>query len=185
MPALEKELRKAILSLPAARKDKLLLQLLTPNQLLQEQLAFELLEGPEGLETRREALQHQITTVAQGFYYNASELLIGLRQVCPVISNHVKVTHDAYGEVSLLLLLLNQVLSHQKELLHTLTGANEALGLFLAKRTEEALQKLDRLHEDLHVEFAQQMSNLLPKLHASAAGYSARKLGLPLNWQEE
>ncbi|MFB9863289.1 hypothetical protein [Rufibacter immobilis] len=183
MPALEKELRKAILSLPSARKDKLLLQLLTPNQLLQEQLAFELLEGPEGLETRREALQHQITTVAQGFYYNASELLIGLRQVCPpVISNHVKVTHDAYGEVSLLLLLLNQVLSHQKELLQTLTGANEALGLFLAKRTEEALQKLNKLHEDLRVEFAQQVSDLLPKLHASAAGYSARKLGLPLNW---
>ncbi|WP_205503510.1 hypothetical protein [Rufibacter psychrotolerans] len=183
MPALDKELRKAILALPAARKDKLLLQLLTPNQLLQEQLAFELLEGPDGLETRREALHAHIQAVAQGFYYNASELLIALRALCPLLNNHAKVTADAYGGVSLLLLLLKEVLLYQQDLVRDLTGATEPLGVFLAKQTQEALQKLQKLHEDLHVEFADDLNQVLPKLHASAAGYTARKLGVPVRWE--
>ncbi|WP_207436193.1 hypothetical protein [Sabulibacter ruber] len=184
MPALDKDLRKAILALPSARKDKLLLQLLTPNQLLQEQLAFELLEGPEGLETRREALRDRIQSSAQGFYYNANDLLSALRQLCPLLSNHAKVTTDVYGEISLLLLLLREVLRHQQQFLQELTGATEALGLFLAKRAEEALQKLSKLHEDLHVEFEDEVNQVLPKLHASAAGYAARKLGLPVTWNQ-
>jgi hypothetical protein len=183
MPTLEKDLRKAILALPAARKDRLLVQLLASQPVLQEQLKFELLEGSEGLEIRREALVAQIQTIARGFYYNATELLSSLRQLCPPFSHHVKVTGDVYGEVNLLLLLLQEVLFHQRELLQVLTGANEALGLFLAKRAEEVLQKLNKLHEDLHVEFAEAVNEVLPKLHASSAGYSARKLGVPVRWE--
>ncbi|RNI23461.1 hypothetical protein [Rufibacter latericius] len=183
MPALEKDLRKAILALPAARKDKLLIQLLTPNLLLQEQLKFELLEGPEALDFRREALAEQVQAIAKGFYYNASDLLNCLRQLCPPLSYHTKVTGDVYGEINLLLLLLQQVLEHQQEKLQVLTGANEALCLFLAKRTEEVLHKLEKLHEDLHLEFVDQVNELLPALHASAAGYAARKAGVPVRWK--
>lgn len=183
MPTLEKNLRKAVLALPAARKDKLLVQMLASQPVLQEQLKFELLEGPQGLELRREALAAQVQTVTKGFYYNASELLSCLRQLCSPFSHHVKVTGDVYGEINLLLLLLQEVLFHQQELLQVLTGGTEALGLFLAKRAEEMLQKLDKLHEDLHVEFAHAVNEVLPKLHASAAGYSARKLGVPMRWK--
>ncbi|GAB2551801.1 hypothetical protein [Rufibacter soli] len=182
MPALDKELKKALLALPSARKDKLLLQLLGSNQLLQEQLRFELLEGPDALEDRREVLREQVRATAKGFYYNASELLISLRQLCPLFSAHAKVTHDVYGETSLLLLLVKEVLRHQGEMIQLLSGANEALALFLAKRAEEALQKLQKMQEDLHVEFEDDLNEMLPRLHASAAGYSARKLGVPVRW---
>ncbi|KAA3440695.1 hypothetical protein [Rufibacter hautae] len=183
MPALEKDLRQAVLGLPAARKDKLLLQLLSSQPVLQDQLKFELLEGEEGLELRREALAAQIQTVAQGFYYNATDLLICLRTLCPPLSYHAKITNDVYGEINLLLQLLQEVLTHQKEMLQVLTGGTEALGLFLAKRAEEMLQKLNKLHEDLHVEFADAVNEVLPKLHASAAGYAARKQGVPVQWK--
>ncbi|AKQ47840.1 hypothetical protein TH63_19185 [Rufibacter radiotolerans] len=183
MPALDKELKKALLSLPPARKDKLLLQLLLPNQLLQEQLRFELLEGPEALEFRRDELRGRVRASAKGFYYNASELLVSLRQLCPLFSAHAKVTQDVYGEISLLLLLVKEVLQHQKEMVQVLSGANEALSLFLAKRTEEVVQKLQKLHEDLHVEFADEVNEVLPRLHASSAGYAARKLGVPVRWE--
>jgi hypothetical protein len=182
MPALDKELRKALLALSPARKDKLLLQLLGSNQLLQEQLRFELLEDPDALDDRREALRGQVRATAKGFYYNASELLSSLRQLCPLFSTHAKVTHDAYGETGLLLLLVREVLQHQQEMVQVLSGANEALSLFLAKRAEEALQKLQKLHEDLHVEFIDEVNEMLPRLHASSAGYAARKLGLPVRW---
>ncbi|GAA4311178.1 hypothetical protein [Nibribacter koreensis] len=183
MPALEKTLKKAVVELPASRKDKLLLQLLTANPILQEQLAFELLEGEDALETRRQLIQAQLQTHTQGFYYNASELLICLRQVCPLLAHHVKITNDVEGEIRLLLQLLQKTLTHQQEHLHTLSGANEALGQFLAKRAEEVLQKLAKLHEDLHVEYEDEVSAVLPLLHASAAGYAARKLGLPQKWE--
>ncbi|WP_210462060.1 hypothetical protein [Rufibacter roseolus] len=183
MPTLEKDLRQAILALPATRKDKLLLQLLNAQPVLQDQLRFELLEGPEELELRRETLAAQVQTATQGFYYNANELLICLRALCPPLSYHAKITNDVYGEISLLLLLLQEVLVHQKEMLQTLTGGTEALGLFLAKRAEEMLQKLRKLHEDLHVEFSDVVNEMLPRLHASAAGYAARKLGVPVQWE--
>ncbi|KAA6431107.1 hypothetical protein ACD591_13625 [Rufibacter glacialis] len=183
MPALDKDLRKALLALPAAKKDKLLVQLLATQPVLQDQLRFELLEGPSALEERREALRTQVQTLSRGFYYNATELLTGLRQMCPPLSYHVKVTGDVYGEVSLLLLLLQEVLKHQQEMLSSLSGATEALALFLAKRAQELVQKLQKLHEDLHVEFSEAVNEVLPRLHASAAGYSARKLGVPVQWQ--
>ncbi|MBC3540510.1 hypothetical protein ACFSC6_11530 [Rufibacter sediminis] len=183
MPALDKDLRKAVLALPAARKDKLLLQLLTAQPVLQEQLRFELLEGPEALALRREALAAQVQTITQGFYYTATDLLACLRQLCPALGYHTKITGDVYGEIQLLLLLLQEVLSHQKEMLQVLTGATEALSLFLAKRAEEMLQKLNKLHEDLHVEFSDDVNEVLPALHASAAGYAARKLGVPVRWK--
>ncbi|WP_157593123.1 hypothetical protein [Rufibacter tibetensis] len=183
MPTVEKDLKKAIQALPVTRKDRLLFQLLATQPVLQDQLKFELLEGPEGLELRREVLRDQVQTIAQGFYYNATELLICLRQLCPPLSYHTKVTGDVYGEVHLLLVLLKEVLLHQQELLKELNGGTEALGLFLAKRAEEVLQKLQKLHEDLHVEFYDQVNEALPKLHASAAGYSARKLGIPVRWE--
>jgi hypothetical protein len=183
MPALDKTLRKAVVELPASRKDKLLLQLLTANSVLQEQLAFELLEGEGALEARRQLIQAHIQTHAQGFYYNASELLICLRQICPLLAHHVKITNDLEGEIRLLLQLLQETLTCQKEHLHTLSGANEALGQFLAKRTEEVLQKLNKVHEDLHVEFEDEVNAVLPLVHASAAGYAARKLGLPVRWK--
>jgi hypothetical protein len=182
MPALDKELKKALLALPPARKDKLLLQLLLPNQLLQEQLRFELLEGEEGLESRRGELRERVCASVRGFYYNASELLSSLRQLCPHFNTHAKVTHDVHGEIGLLLLLLREVLQHQQEMVQVLSGANEALSLFLAKRAEEVLQKLQKLHEDLHVEFEDDLNAVLPRLHASSAGYAARKLGLPVRW---
>ncbi|AMM50592.1 hypothetical protein TH61_04545 [Rufibacter sp. DG15C] len=183
MPALDKTLRKAVVELPASRKDKLLLQLLTANPVLQEQLAYELLEGEDALDTRRQILQAHLQTHTQGFYYNATELLICLRQVCPLLAHHVKITNDVEGEIRLLLQLLQETLTHQKEHLHTLSGSNEALGQFLAKRLEEALQKLAKLHEDLYVEFEDEVNAVLPLVHASAAGYAARKLGLPIKWK--
>ncbi|QHL87811.1 hypothetical protein GU926_10370 [Nibribacter ruber] len=183
MPVLEKTLRRAVVELPASRKDKLLLQLLSGNPILQEQMAFELLEGEDAMATRRAALQAHIQTHTKGFYYNASELLICLRQVCPLLAHHVKITDDLEGEIWLLLQLLQETLTYQKEHLHTLSGANEALGQFLAKRAEEVVQKLAKLHEDLHVEFEDEVNAVLPLLHNSAAGYAARKLGLPVRWK--
>ncbi|WP_192822959.1 hypothetical protein [Rufibacter sp. LB8] len=183
MPTIPLDLKAALLSMPQTRKDKLLLQLLAPNQLLQDRLRFELLEnGQEGLEARREKLQNIIQIQASGLYYSAADLLTNLRLVCPQISYHANVTKDAYGEVQLLIRLLKEVLFHQKGLLQTYSGATQAIGLFLAKRAEEMLRKLQKLPQDFHVEFEAEVNMVLPLLHASAAGYAARAAGVPTTW---
>ena len=63
MSKIPKELEKAILSLAAKEKDKMLLKLIAKNDLLVQQLQYQLLENESFLEERRDEIRKSIVRV--------------------------------------------------------------------------------------------------------------------------
>ncbi|MBT9393827.1 hypothetical protein KLP40_11700 [Hymenobacter sp. NST-14] len=182
MPALSPDLRKALFSLPTKEKDQLLARLVAQDAVLTEQLAFRLLEGEDGLALRRERLRQQVDDPVRGFHQTPNDLLHILRQLQQRLTYHAKITGDATGTLDLSLRLLRNVLHHQPEATARLHGPSQPLLQHLARRTQEVLQALGKLHEDYRVEFAPAVNELLTLLYASAAAPLARELALPVRW---
>ena len=184
MPALPPDLRRALFQLPQKEKDQLLARLVAQDAVLTEQLAFRLLEGEDGLELRRERLRQQVDDPVRGFHQTPNDVLHIVRQLQQRLSYHAKITGDAHGEIELTLRLLRNVLHHQPEATARLHGPTQPLLQHLARRTQEVLKAVGKLHEDYHLEYAPAANELLTLLYASAAAPLARELGLPTGWTE-
>lgn len=183
MAKLHKELEKAILSLPAKEKDKMLLRLIGKNNLLAQQLQYLLLENESFLDDRREEIKKEILLVSKMHHSIASWMLKELRELSSKITTHVKVTKDKYGEVELTLYLLNTFFENQFKMLEKYNSKSDTLTLYIAKRTEFILKKLPKLHEDYYVEFEQDINKLLHRVHTYAPAYYARQIELPQSWE--
>ena len=179
MPALSPDLRKALFNLPTKEKDQLLARLVAQDGTLVEQLTYRLLEGEDALEERRHRLRQQVDDPVRGFHQTPNDLLHITRQLQQRLAYHAKITGDTLGEIELTLRLLTNVLRHQPEATARLHGPTQPLLQHLAKRTQEVLKAVDKLHEDYRVEFAPAANELLPLLYASAAAPLARELGVP------
>ena len=79
--------------------------------------------------------------------------MMGMRTINSRITNHVKITKDKYGEVELTLLLVNGLFDRQLDSICTYTHRNDTLAAYVAKRTQFILQKVSKMHADLHLEF--------------------------------
>lgn len=110
MPKLPKELEKAVLSLPAKEKDKLLIRLIGKNELLIQQLYFQLLEDESDLPHKRAEIKNQILKVSKMYHDTAGWMMMDMRELNGRITNHIKITKDKYGEIELTLFLLNTFL---------------------------------------------------------------------------
>ena len=179
MPALSPDLRKALLHLPTKEKDQLLARLVAQDAVLTEQLTFRLLEGDAALEQRRERLRQQVDDPVRGFHQTPNDLLHIVRQLQQRLAYHAKITGDTQGEIELTLRLLRNVLHFQPEATARLHGPTQPLLQHLARRTQDVLRAIGKLHEDYRLEYAPAVNELLPLLYASAAAPLARELGLP------
>jgi hypothetical protein len=65
MPVLSKELKDAILAMPAAEKDKLLLRLVAKDDDLCKKLEYKLLDEESSLEERREEIRQVIASLSK------------------------------------------------------------------------------------------------------------------------
>ena len=178
--ALSKALKAEILALPREQKDKLLLRLIGRNDLLEQQLTFELLEAGASAPERRQALRQEIDRLYHRHHESAGYLMMDMRPLHAQIVRHVKITKDKYGEVELVLYLLSQCFEHQFRFVEWHNRKTDSLAEYLAKRTESLLKKYRALHEDLQFEFQAPLNRLLEGLHRHAPGVYARKLGLPV-----
>jgi len=100
------------------------------------------------------------------------------------ISEHVRITKDKFGEVSLNLLMLNTLLKHSQKLYKKSTQIQaRKFSLYVIVRTYRTLLLIDKMHEDLHMEFEDdlhQLGNLIgdePTLM-----HFAMQNGLDVNW---
>jgi hypothetical protein len=112
MSLFTKEFKEAISHLPSAEKDKLILRLLKKDLTLANRLLFELVDT-KSLEERRALVEdHIVTNVARMAknFYSIGYLNMDVRYLSGDISEHVKITKDKYGDASLNLLLLIEVL---------------------------------------------------------------------------
>ncbi|MGI4874696.1 MAG: hypothetical protein ACRYFX_26370 [Janthinobacterium lividum] len=182
MPTLPPDLRRALFDLHEKEKNQLLARLVAQDAVLTEQLAFRLLEGPDALETRREALRRQVDDPVRGYHQTPNDLLVILRQLQARLAYHTRITDDAWGELELSWRLLGNVLQHQAALVARLHGPTQPLLQHLVRRTQEALRQADKLHPDYHLELAEAVQAVLAGLYASGAAPLAREAGLPRQW---
>ncbi len=177
--AISKELKAAVLSLTREEKDKLLVRLLNKHKDLQEQLQFQLIEGGETLQERRDAIQNTIDRLYKLEPDSSGWLMMDMRKIHSLITYHVKITKDKYGEIELVLYLLNQCFEKQLPYVQKYTSKTDGIAEYIAKRTEAVLKKIPKLHEDIQFEFMEHANALLERVHTYAPATYARQLGLP------
>lgn len=182
MPALEPALKKAIVAMPSADKDKLLLRLIAKDAILIERLQFELLEEGQTLLERRELIKDFTQRAATVKADTAGWMMMDMRTVSGYITRHVKVTKDAYGDVELTLYMLNTFYRHNAHLLKHLDRRTENAAEYIAKRTQQVLKKLEKLDPDYYIEFAGDVNTLLGWVYQTAPGFFAKTLGIPARW---
>ena len=176
--ALSKPLKAAILAMPRDEKDKILLRLVGKHEDLQAQLEFQLLENSATLDERREAIHRSIDRLYAQEHYSSGYLMMDMRDRHADLTKHVKTTKDAYGEVELLLYLLNGVFEHQLKWIERYSSKSDTLAQYVAKRTEALLKKLAKLHPDIQFEFLESANLLLERVWQYAPAYYAREMNL-------
>ncbi|MBC3784979.1 hypothetical protein [Spirosoma utsteinense] len=182
MPALDPELKKAIVHMPGVEKDKLLLRLVAKDAILTEKLQFELVERGQTIDDRRTMIRDFILRTATLNADTPGWLMMDMRTVSGYISRHLKVTKDKYGEVELMLSMLNTFYDHNAHLLHKYNSRSDKAAEYIAKRTDQVLKKAAKLDPDYHIEFASEINKLLLWIHGNAPAHYARQLGLPKEW---
>lgn len=180
---ISKELKQAILELPTQEKDKLLLKVLTKDKLVIEQLTFQLLEFESSITERRDVIQARIQYLISKFNIrSAGMLMMEARSLNALITHHVKITKDTFGEVSLTLELLNTLFLYHYELLFAYSNNKDTMASYLAKKTEFLLKKVQKLHPDYWIEFEAEINILLGRIHNSCATRYAKELNIPKNF---
>jgi hypothetical protein len=182
MPALDPDLKKAIVHMPSTEKDKLLLRLVAKDAILTEKLQFELVERGQTIDERRELIREFIQRTATLNADSPGWLMMDMRTVSGYISRHLKVTKDKYGEVELMLNMLNTFYDHNGHLVHKYNSRSDKAAEYIAKRTDQVLKKAAKLDPDYHIEFADEINKLLQWIHSNAPVHYARQLGLPKEW---
>ncbi|MEC3878021.1 hypothetical protein [Parapedobacter sp. 10938] len=183
------ELKKAILDLPQAEKDKLLVRLINKDAMLVKQLHFQLLEDEFDLEERTAALLDQLQQLidrAAGYIpntlrsRNADALMGELKYGSGLINEHAAVTKDKMSEVRCRLWLVSQSFAYFGQLFEKhLYQLNDRLVQYQTSRMKYILGKYDKLHEDLQFEFRDELNNALASAHQSGMRPYMETLGLP------
>ena len=132
------------------------------------------------LETRVAERAKEIT----GYAKSLNHLKMLTRYLSGEISEHVRITKDRFGEVSLNILMLNNLLQQSKKL-YKQSNARQAqkFNLYVIVRTYRILIHISKMHEDLHMEFEEGLAELgeliaeLPTLM-----HMAIQNGLDVNW---
>ena len=179
---LDPDLKKAIVRMSGVEKDKLLLRLVAKDAVLVEQLQFELVEHRATIDERRELIRQFIDRTANLHADTPGWLMMDMRTVSGYISRHLKVTKDKYGEVELMLYMLNTFYDNNAHLLQKYNSRSDSAAEYIAKRTDQVLKKAAKLDPDYHIEFADGINKLLSWVHSAAPAHYARQLGLPNEW---
>ncbi len=178
------EFKAAISKLPDAEKDKLLFRLLKKDSDLCQRLQFELVEQCDTLQERREQLVASINTQAGYDPYSPGYLMMDMRALNAEITRHVKYTKDKEGEIQLTLLLLRRFLEAHHAFIVAYLYRAQTLQDYLVKRTQFVLQKLAKVHEDLYIEYEEDVNYILQQLHEHVAPQQTQKAKLPKRWHE-
>ncbi|MES2797441.1 MAG: hypothetical protein V4683_15830, partial [Bacteroidota bacterium] len=110
---------------------------------------------------------------------NIAQLFSEMREASTLITRHVKVTKDKYGEVELLLNLLYDPFDMKPHLFNELNRSNDKLSYYITKRTIVFLKKLESLNEEFKLDFLNKTNALLEKLYFNSTLGYAKTLGIP------
>lgn len=140
-----KEFKEAISNFTSQEKDKLIIRLLKKDRILSHRLYFELID-PETADDKRNQLEtvikEEVEAVAKK-YGRTKYFLSGIRRISAKITEHVKITTDKFGEVSLALLLVSETFKNQPKL-----GDHYKLHIYLLNKIFRSLVLTKKLDPD-------------------------------------
>lgn len=179
----ERDFKIAISNLPSKEKDKLILRLLKKDLTLANRLHFELV-NTDSIDEKRDELEKRLYKKTQQItdrYYSPGILMMDMRELSGEINEHVSITKDKFGEISLNLLLLNEVLrlNHQ----NIEDSNHNKLGIYIVAKIFKILISINSIHEDFQIEF--KSSLFLLGSQVSKCNFLmnvAIQNGLDINW---
>ncbi|MGB1314822.1 MAG: hypothetical protein ACPG4Y_02310 [Chitinophagales bacterium] len=159
-----KEFKEAISLLSHKEKDKLILRLLKKDLALTNKLMFELVDTSTVEERRAELETHIIKSVSRIIetYYSIGYLNMDVRYLSGDITEHVKTTKDKYGEASLNLLLLTELLKGSKQIIlesRAYTKLHKFLTAIIA-RVYKVMVLINKMDNDLLLDFKEDLQEL-------------------------
>jgi hypothetical protein len=183
---IDPEFKKALQNLPSVEKDKLILRLLKHNLNLANRLRFELVDT-ETMEEKRASLQNEIEKsirFATERYYSPGYLLMDLRGMSGMINEHVAITKDKYGEISLTCFMLKNLLQLNNERIATENfGKAYTFCIYIIAKMFKIFLLIQKQHEDLHLEFREDIEAIG---HLVGNNHHLMKVainnGLDVNW---
>lgn len=182
----DKEFKIAIQNLPSAEKDKLILRLLKKDLVLANQLLFQLIDT-DSVEQKRELIEKELTHyLNKSFdrYYTIGVFLMEMRFASGKINDHVSITKDKYGEISLNIQLLTESIQLIKlYILNTKPKEVYSTCIYIIARTFKILLLIKVQHVDFHIEFRDdlnQLGNLIAE--NTVLMRFAINNGLDINW---
>ncbi|TSJ47733.1 hypothetical protein [Fluviicola chungangensis] len=182
----EKEFKEAILHLPIKEKDRLLLRLLKRDVPLANQLYFELV-STQTVEERRAELEEMVSERALNSAKRSKSiqhLLLQMRSLSGDITEQVKITKDKFGEISLNLLMLNNILEAVKpQSSFFQRGKVQKFAIYVVARAFKLLVLIRAMHEDYLVDFREDLEKLGKLMSQNdLLNRTANQHGLELDW---
>lgn len=187
MSIFTKEFKEELSNMSSKEKDKLILRLLKKDVNLAKRLHFELLDT-SSVDDRREIMErHIISKMAESYnhFYAIAYLNVEVRWLSGDITAHVRTTKDKFGEASLNLLLLNEILRlHKNNILTARPPAKlRKFSVAIIARVFKVLLLINKMDVDFFIEFKDDL-----RLLGEAFGendhlmHTAIRNGLDVNW---
>lgn len=181
-----KELKKAIQELASEEKDKLIFRLLRRDLDLANRLHFELVDT-ETVEDKRVAFEltllKKITFYSERFH-SVGILLRDTRLTSGDINEHVKITKDKFGEISLNIKMLIRLLKLNNERIESATYSKAyTLCIYVIARAFKILLLIKAIDDDYFIDFKEELAllgQLIGENHFLMK--TAIDHGLDVNW---
>lgn len=157
------DFKKALQELSDKEKDKLILRLLRKDMVLTEKLYFELVDT-DSVEDKRRNMEREISKYIKRFsenYHSLDYIAVEMRSISGKISHHLKITKDKFGEISLNLQMLNEVIEQNTfSLAHSKPQKSTKFYNYVIARAFKILLLIDALHEDFLLDFKDDLEKL-------------------------
>lgn len=180
-----KEFKAALSNFSPVEKDRLIFRLLKKDKLLSKKLYFELIDT-ETTDDKRDAMEENVkekVLLASKYIGNQKYFQTIIRKISAEITEHIKITTDKFGEISLHILLINEILENNEELGRQRFDNVYKLYLYIINKIFRALILAKKLDEDYWMEIDELLENLDKKINSNTY---LQKLcinnGLDFNW---
>ena len=180
------EFKKALQELPDKEKDKLIFRLLRRDMDLAEKLHFELVDT-DSIEDKRRNMETVISKDIIRFsenYHSLDYIALEMRRISGKISHHVKITKDKFGEISLNLQMLNEVIDQNSfSLSHSKPQKSTKFYNYVIVRGFKILLLINLLHEDFLLDFKDDLKKLGANISSNKMLLKTANLNsLEINW---
>ena len=183
-----KEFKESLSHLPSKEKDKLILRLLRKDIKLANRLLFELV-STSTVEEQRDKVENRLLFLvrksAENGHYSIGYLNWDVRDFSGVITNHVSITKDKFGEAYLNLIMINEVLMLNKSFIldSRPPAKRRKFCVAVISRAFKILLIIHKLDDDFLIEFEESLKKFGELISDNKFLMAeAIRNGLDVNW---